>query len=332
MSDKLLDAIVVGGGYIGQSVLADWGDSANALLVEASSELESLQFKLEIISEKPQYADSKHFDFTHIQTAKILWKNQWVNFSDLDFTQDDWLVDSNSKLPLKSWQCLCENEFTIVDAIHQDNTSQHVRLASPIVALEKEQDFWKVSTKSEDLIAKKIIWTTGIVPFQNCLGREPSKKYLKTNANFKPFEADYCSGLFVNVSSDSEFKIKECEGQANLPVFFAIQAKINGLRQLIFVFSRQDKKSICAFSYVHESIFPSPKEITSHKKAVVRALKANLDFQSNSSESWAVAQQMPFSYFGTKWKFADEGDDSIIFVDRERYRPSGMSQFLDINL
>ena len=331
MSENIFDVVIVGGGYIGQSILSALEaqqPKKNVLLVEASSELESLQFRVELMAGDIEVFPSSIFDFHQADGAKIFWRGEWRTFKEIDFSQDAWLQDSKSSQVLKSWETLCESRVTIVDNINNETSSQQVRLSSPIVELEKQESVWEVSTKTETLRARNIVWTTGMVPFQNSLGKDKAKKYLQSNDSYRAFDADYTGGVFVNLTSREEFRLLE-KPEEPLPSFFAIQAKIAGARQLIFVFSGQNKNTLCAFSYVRESIFASPKEMTSYKKAMVRALRGHLNVDDSFVETWSVAQQMPFSHYGVKWKFFDGDDDSLVFVDRERYHPLKNGRFVD---
>jgi hypothetical protein len=265
---------------------------------------------------------------TTFGSAKIRWERKWVSFSEVDWTDSDWLAC------LPQWNLYLKGskrEFLGLSpdllAIESEN---FVHVKTPVSSLEMLTDVaeykWKALTAKGSFYCKKVIWAAGIPAFQNAFGKVEAQQYFEGNPVYQKDAADFVGGLSLEIECPTKPVFEEGFDESSV---FAIPVRheskfslLIGILSPHLVAGPESSSTVWTLktlTHVHHEFLSDPKELLSFQKLVRRAIKHVLSPESQESfeklpERWVVSPKVGGHMLGNAWCFGAGLPDSLEFV------------------
>ena len=262
---KTLDILVAGCGSVGLPLLKEIlqknkDHSLKIIALEASFRIGGNAFFASRIN------SSSKKDLTNsspLPTLKVWWDRAWMNPDQVEWTSKEWAF------ALPQWEtyfspCNIKPSSSPTSSDLDSEVQKHIQNETPISEVKFENNQWLLCSGEKTYTAPKLYWTLGLKNFQNCFGKKQAEEFLVKNPSFVE-GAREAEGVLA-----AEYNFSHSE-QTIAESFVAIPVRFESKLYLSFVFLTSQKAE--TFTYLHNDLLKSPKELSSFEKALKRSLK-----------------------------------------------------------
>ncbi len=265
---KTFDILVAGCGSVGLPLLKDLiqknkESSLKIIALEASSRIGGSNFFASRLFPNSQEIDDSFELEKKIPALKVWWDREWLSPNEVDWSSKEWAF------VLPQWQAYFSDCSTYKlknssSEILQSQLQNFIQNEKPISEVKHEDNLWVLRSGEETYSAPKLYWTLGLKNFQNCYGKKQSEEFLVKNHSYLE-EAREAEGVLA-----AEYTFPQSE-QPTADSFVAIPVRYESKLYLSFAFLSAQK--VETFTYLHNDLLKSPKELSSFEKALKRSLK-----------------------------------------------------------
>jgi len=316
---KTVDILVAGCGSVGLPLLKDLIEtnkelSKTIIALEASGRIGGNSFFASRLYPDSQRLDNS-FEFEKkMPPLKIWWDRSWLDPQEVEWSSKEWAF------VIPQWQnyfnpCSIFKQNTSSNGALISEVTSSIQTEKPISEVCFENNLWTVRSGDDVYSTPKLFWTLGLKNFQNCYGKKQAEEFLVKNNSFCE-EAREAEGILA-----AEYTFPASEPTTN-ESFVGIPVRYESRLYLSFVFLSE--KKIETFTYLHNDLLKSPKDLSSFEKALKRSLKHvfSNSFVEIENPNLGVINEARGYEKALPWTLQDCPEKGIFFVSESSIKES----------
>lgn len=254
-----------------------------------------------------------------VEQALVRWDRKWISPNDVAWDSKEWLQE------LPQWKHTLFHPKVRLTGFEEPSHEVPIRYRTAIRSLQAlevsdsaNSAAWRVESADGVWNARMVVWASGVLAFQNAVGKHDAQKWLVGNPAYLPEAADFRGGLSLELAIPSSVAFEEGFPKQAL---WALPVRHGGKLSLVYGLSEeaQDNTVLRTLVHVHHEMLNDPKELVSFQKSVLRSLKNSISFEAKDlrSEKWVVSSRVGGHVLGTQWLFGRFPQASLQFVGDE---------------
>lgn len=206
-------------------------------------------------------------DVAQIEEAKIRWEREWLSANDFEFDSKEWFQI------VPQWNFYKNGKFNYFQETElPQSLKEKIKKSTPVSKIERHENKWTLETPDMIYETNELVWTAGLEPFQNAIGKEVARDFLVANPRYDADARESMGGVAMNwIFENQSNELLETVPHKNLLFLPVKQNKIYYL--CICAIKTEPALEIRTLCYLPQEILKYPKEVISFQKSLRRVLK-----------------------------------------------------------